>query len=75
MSENSFTKKQSPKGSDRAVTEVSRYADVKGGEEKRARHHVSKGCGLGTCDRPRTDDTQVAWLNSVLELIVPNSFA
>lgn len=34
VSENQFTKKQSLKSSDRAVTEVSRYADVKGGGGK-----------------------------------------
>lgn len=34
VSENSFTENQSPKSSDRAVSEVSRYADVKGGGGK-----------------------------------------
>lgn len=36
---------------------------------------MSEGCGPGTCDRPRTDDTQVAWLNSILEIIVLNVLA
>jgi len=43
VSENSFTKKQSPKSSDRAITEVSRYADVKEGGEKKGKAPRVKG--------------------------------